>query len=114
MHTDDSFNAGRFPTSVVGDPGVQGAVVTGIHGMGVSTPMAAVVAAATVGLAMLLHIPKGMIFTMGAKSMMLAAGKFPTITRLTGSTVSVEGAIPNVHVNSAPEHTCRPMAVYLI
>ncbi len=35
----------------VGEPGIHGAVVFGMHGMGVSTPLAADVADATVGLA---------------------------------------------------------------
>jgi hypothetical protein len=39
--------------------------VTGIHGIGVNTPKAAVVAAATVGLANELHIAKGRIFKKG-------------------------------------------------
>jgi hypothetical protein len=65
MSLEVSFNAGIFPTSTVGDPGSQGAGVTGTQGMGVNTPKAAVVAAATVGLARLVHIPKGGIFTMG-------------------------------------------------
>ena len=43
-------NAGMPPISTVGDPGFQG-VVTGIHGIGVSAPSAAAVAAATIGLA---------------------------------------------------------------
>jgi hypothetical protein len=54
-----------FPMSTVGDPGVQGAAVTGIQGIGVRTPRAAAVAEATVGFAMELHMPNGMIFTMG-------------------------------------------------
>jgi hypothetical protein len=42
--------------------------------MGVRTPEAAVVAEATVGFAREVHIPKGMILTMGMLSMMFAAG----------------------------------------
>jgi hypothetical protein len=60
------FRAGMPPIFTIGEPGAQGAVVTGMHGIGVSTPDAADVADATVGLAMLLHIPKGLMFTMGA------------------------------------------------
>ena len=37
--------------SAVGDPGAQGAGMTGTHGIGVRTPSAAAVAAATVGFA---------------------------------------------------------------
>ena len=39
-------------------PGVHGAAITGIHGIGVNTPMAAEVAEATVGLDNDWHIPK--------------------------------------------------------
>lgn len=46
--------AGMLPSSKVGGPpGIQGVAVAGIHGIGVSTPNAAAVAAATVGLARL-------------------------------------------------------------
>jgi len=57
---------GMLASITVGAPGVQGATVTGMQGMGVSTPNAAVVAAATAGLAGDMHIPNGMIFTIGA------------------------------------------------
>jgi hypothetical protein len=67
-------NVGIFANSTVGAPGTQGAGVAGTHGMGVSTPKAAAVAAATSGLAMELHTPKGIIFTRGTWSMMLASG----------------------------------------
>lgn len=59
------FRHGFPPTVMVGLPGAQGDVVTGIQGMGVRTPSAAAVAEATVGLANELHIPKGRILTMG-------------------------------------------------
>jgi hypothetical protein len=49
----------------VGLPGTQGAAVAGTHGMGVSTPMAAEVADATVGLARLVHMLNDGMFTMG-------------------------------------------------
>ncbi len=59
------FNAGMPPCNMVEVPGSQGAVVAGIQGMGVSVPNAAVVAAATWGLARELHMPNGRIFTNG-------------------------------------------------
>lgn len=68
------FSAGIFLMSTVGEPGIQGEVVTGIQGIGVRTPSAAAVAAATMGLAMEEHIPKGNIFTMGILSIILAKG----------------------------------------
>jgi len=46
----------------------------GCRAMGVKTPIAADVAEATVGLARLLHMPKGMIFTIGLWSIIFAAG----------------------------------------
>ncbi len=53
-----SLSAGMPHTSTVGAPGAQGATVMGMHGMGVNTPIAAAVAAATMGLAGLWHMPK--------------------------------------------------------
>ena len=44
-------SAGMFVIECVGTPGAQGAGNTGTQGIGVSTPSAAEVAAATVGLA---------------------------------------------------------------
>ena len=58
----------------VGAPGAHGATVTGTHGIGVSTPKAAAVAAATIGFEGELHIPNGGMLTMGLLSIMFAAG----------------------------------------
>lgn len=63
-----------LPRGTVGAPATQGAGVTGMQGMGVRTPRAADVADATAGLAIELHIPNGMMLTMGMLSLMLAAG----------------------------------------
>lgn len=93
-----------FPMSTVGAPGAHGAGVTGTQGIGVSTPSAAVVAEATVGLASEEHIPKGGILTMGFESMMVAAG-VPVSVRFSGSTTSVDGAAPKLHIMFAPMHT---------
>ena len=62
---DELLRAGKFPRSTVGAPGVQGDGVTGTQGIGVRTPKAAEVADATAGFEMEVHIPKGMMFTMG-------------------------------------------------
>ena len=86
-------------------PGVQGPAGTGTQGMGVSTPMAADVAEATVGLASDWHIPKVGIFTMGLKSMMFAMGMLLTMTRLSGKTTNEDGAMPIEHCIIAPIHT---------
>lgn len=80
-----------------------------MHGIGVSAPNAAAVAAATIGLANELHIPNGGMFNIGTWSMMLADGA-PESTRLAGSTFMVDGAEPNGHFSIAPEHTRLLMA----
>ncbi len=98
------FNAGMFAIITVGDPGAQGAAITGMHGIGVSTPSAAAVAAATMGFAMELHMPNGAMLTMGLLSMMLAAG-VPDSTLFAGSTASADGATPKLHCNNAPMQT---------
>jgi hypothetical protein len=69
-----SFNAGIFPSNTVGEPGIHGADVTGIQGIGVKTPDAADVADATVGLASELHIPNGKMFSIGILSIIFAIG----------------------------------------
>lgn len=90
----------------VGDPGAQGAGITGTQGMGVNAPNAAAVAAATVGFAIELHMPNGMMLSNGLLSMMFAHGVF-TINWLTGRTASDEGAAPKLHCNIAPMHTWK-------
>ena len=79
--------------------------MAGIQGIGVSTPIAAEVAATTVGLAIDEHIPKGMMFTIGVKSMM-----FPLCILLRkhvreGVAMNDDGAMPKVHVIIAPVTT---------
>ena len=96
--------AGIFPMRTVGAPGIQ-AVVTGTQGIGVNTPKAAAVAAATVGLAKLIHIPKGAMLTIGTASMMVAPGMPLTMTRFVGKTFKVLGAAPNAHCIMAPLQT---------
>jgi hypothetical protein len=99
------LRAGAPPIRTVGEPGAQGAVVTGIQGIGVSTPMAALVAAATVGFASEMHMPKGAMFAIGRLSRMLAAGIPPAITRFLGNTIRELGATPKLHIIIAPLHT---------
>lgn len=53
IHLQLLSKAGMFEIFNIGAPGAQGAAMTGMHGIGVSTPMAAAVAEATVGLAIL-------------------------------------------------------------
>jgi hypothetical protein len=76
-----------------------------MQGMGVSTPIAAAVAAATSGFEGDMHMPNGMMLVMGILSMMLASGTSPVKTALVGNTTSELGAIPKVHVIIAPMQT---------
>jgi hypothetical protein len=100
-----SLRAGFPPINTVGDPGIQGAVVMGRQGIGVSTPSAAVVAAATMGLASEVHTPKGIMFMNGMLSMIVAAGGPPALVILTGRTESGDGAAPKLHWHKAPATT---------
>lgn len=100
MHVDVDVSTAFPPMVTVGLPGTHGAVVFGMQGCGVSTPMAAAVAAATCGFDGVLHTPNGMMFTIGFLSMIVATGWFPAvITELpVGTTTSADGATPNEHV----------------
>jgi len=103
LHIEVLFSAGMPPIMQVGEPGAQG-MVTGMQGIGVRTPSAAAVAAATVGFAREMHMPNGGMLTIGAQSMMVAAG-VPAIVLLMGRTLSVEGARPKGHIIIAPAVT---------
>lgn len=105
----ESFNAGFLLISIVTTPGTHGAGMTGIQGWGANTPMAAAVAAATAGFTRDVHKPKGNIFTRGILSMMVAAGIREVFTRFVGRMVSVEGAVPKVHMMVPPIHTWIPI-----
>ena len=107
------FSAGMLAIKTSSVPGVHGATVTGTQGMGVSTPIAAEVAAATSGLASEEHIANGGIFTMGLLSKMLATGTLLVITLFTGKTIKEDGAAPNEQVIMAPMHTSCDIFVFL-
>ncbi len=109
------LRAGFPPIKTKGEPGVHGAGMTGMHGMGVSTPKAAAVAEATVGLAKELHVPKDIIFTIGTLSIVVASG-IVFCTPLAGRTFSTDVAAPNGHFNIAPDDTHIPISflLYLI
>ena len=100
-----TVRAGFPPMKVVADPGVQGPAVTGVHGIGVSTPSAAAVALATVGFDRLEHIPNGGMPAIGMFSRIVAAGMFSMTTVWFCRTESVEGAAPQLQVIIAPMAT---------
>jgi len=77
----------------------------GMHGMGVSVPMAADVADATVGLDRERHIPKGGMFTIGFESLILAIGLFDRNTLFAGRTIREEDAVPKGHFRVAVDVT---------
>jgi hypothetical protein len=79
-----------------------------MHGIGVRTPKAAAVAAATIGFAGLIHIPNGSTLTIGAIAIIFAAGMQSVIVSDVGSTIRVEGAAPNGHIVRAPIDTVGP------
>lgn len=58
-------SAGMLPRITLGTPGIHGAGVTGTQGTGVSTPAAAVVAVATAGFEGVMHMPNGLMLTIG-------------------------------------------------
>jgi hypothetical protein len=101
LHLEESFKAGMLPIITVAEPGAQGVTVLGMQGIGVKTPKAAEVAAATVGLANELHIPKVGMFAKGWWSMIFAAG-VPHMVLFVGATIRVAGATPKVHCIIAP------------
>jgi hypothetical protein len=59
----------------IADGGAQGSTITGTQGIGVNAPIAADVALATSGFAMLLHIPKGGMLSTGTMSKIVAASR---------------------------------------
>lgn len=105
LHFDVLLRAGLPPIITVDEPGAHGAVA-GMQGMGVSTPSAAAVAAATVGFAGLLHMPNVARLTIGAESIMVASAIMLPLTIFAGSTTNGHGAAPNVHIVCAPITTC--------
>jgi hypothetical protein len=106
LRVDVLSSVGMSPSNTVGAPGTHGATVMGMQGIGVRTPIAAAVAAATIGFAGDMHTPNGMMFTMGMLSMMLASGISLVKTMFVGKTTSELGAIPMVHIIIAPMQTC--------
>ena len=100
--------------NTVGFPVVHGAMITGMHGIGVKTPEAAVVAAATVGFEIEEHMPKGKILTIGTLSNILASALEFVITPFTGKTARLDGTAPKEHCICAPVHTCCPIIFFRI
>jgi hypothetical protein len=88
---------GQSDDRTAGFVGIQGEVTAGAHGIGVNTPKAAAVAAATVGFDNAEHIPNVAILTTGIKSVIVATGNPPAKTRAFGTTTRGDGVVPNEH-----------------
>src|SRR4051812_17733714 len=101
-HMEPETRAGCPPRVVLMAPGIHGAGTRGTHGIGVSTPRAAAVAAATVGFARLLHMPNGGMLAPPALSIVVAAGRPSIITLLVPFATRVDGASPKEHCSIAP------------
>jgi hypothetical protein len=112
MQVEVLFKAGMPPIMQVAEPGVHGEVVTGTHGIGVSTPRAAAVAEATAGLAMDIHMPKVGMFVIGMKSFMFGGGAV-ALVMFTGRSLRADGATPKEHIITAPEVTCEGMGLMI-
>ncbi len=100
-HFDELFNAGAFLSVTVGEPGAH-AVVTGTQGVGVSTPLAAVVAEAVAGFANDEHIPNVAMLVIGIASLILAAG---FLSAVTVGKVTISGIVA-----TPKEHDIVPVA----
>jgi hypothetical protein len=98
LHVLPAVSAGAPFTVVMTAPGTHGAGVLGTHGIGVSTPIAAAVAAMTVGFAGDEHIPNGGMFAIGRWSIVVSGGRFSTTTGAPfGTAMSDTGETPNEH-----------------
>jgi hypothetical protein len=107
--------AGSLLIKTFVDPGIQGITVAGTQGIGVKTPNLAMVPAMTTGLAGELHIPKVGILTIGAKSIIVAAGILAAKTGGPfGITINEVGATPKEHCSIAPIQTCCAIRIMLL
>lgn len=102
IQTELLLSAGMFLIITVGDPGAQGAVVTGTQGACVTVPSDEAMMAITAGFVGALHITKDGILTIGLLSIMFAAGIPLAFTAFVGKTLSGIGAEPKVHCIKAP------------
>jgi hypothetical protein len=102
VHFESSVSALCSWIMTIAEPGDHGAASTGTHGMGVSTPWAAAVAAATPGFTWVVQRPNGAMLMFGWYAMTDAAGFSLASVALAGSTASADGAVPALHWSVAP------------
>ena len=110
----DSIDAAGMPITVtLAAGGAQGAGTTGMQGIGVSTPIAADVAAETCGFDIDVHIAKGMMLVIGTIMFVVRTGMFIELAWFIGTTDTGDGAVPNEHWQVVPCVTSIGMAVHL-
>jgi hypothetical protein len=97
-HIESLVRAGVPLIVTVGEPGVQGAAMAGTQGAEPEGFMQA-------GLAGELHMPKVAMLTIGAKSMIVAAGAPALTIAPSGTTLSTAGTFPIGHMTIAPATT---------
>jgi hypothetical protein len=100
---------GILESIILGFTGIQGDNVIGMQGIGVKTPKAAAVAAATIGFEGDEQVPKGRMFSMGTLAVILAPGPLTESSRVMGSTISFPGAAPKAHFTIPSAFTCIPI-----
>ena len=113
IHTSPWWSTGIISDVILGFVEIHGDDSTGRQGIGVSAPRAAAVAVATAGFVIVVHIPKGLMFNKGTKSLIVATGKSETNTEFLGKTHSTDGAIPNEHFKQAPQTTTAILYISL-
>ena len=97
MHV-ESIVAAAIPSTVTcAAPGAQGAETTGMQGCGVRAPIAALVAAATCGFDRLVHMPNGMMLTIGTFIAVVRTGRLEPLACGRGMTFTADGVMPKVH-----------------
>jgi hypothetical protein len=109
IQTSPPETTGPVDNKTFGFVGTHGVEIEGTQGIGVKvkTPRAAAVAAAvalaTTGFAMVIHIPKDITFIMGTKSIIDATGIPQANTADLGITTNEDGVAPHEHLQRAPQ-----------
>jgi len=109
MSIESLFSIGPILVKTVGFIGIHVPAGVGIHGPGVSTPIAAAVNAAVAGFIRLMHTPNGAMLRNGTQSAIFPMGPAFPITMDAGRNVSTPGAAPSGHIAGAPTHTPNPI-----
>jgi hypothetical protein len=96
------FTKGLPPTSTVAENGIHAPTIIGVQGCGVKTPIAAAVAEETAGFAIELHMPNGVMLTLGTVLSEQTTTLFSASTPCSGITLSGVGAAPKEQHRETP------------